>query len=103
MHLPPNYYAVVPQYATNGMGTTIPSYAPAQPAMGDDSLPVMSATTAAVWGVASTVSSALCAYHGYKRNESVGWAIGWALLGGMFPVIAPVVAVAQGFGEKAKS
>jgi hypothetical protein len=53
-----------------------------------------------VLGVLSLASSAVCAYHGYKRNcDSVGWAVGWALLGGAFPVIAPVVAVAQGVGK----
>lgn len=40
------------------------------------------------------------AYHGYKRNNgSIGWAIGWAVLGGAFwPVTIPV-ALAQGFGK----
>lgn len=40
------------------------------------------------------------AYHGYKRNNgSVGWAIGWFLLGGAFwPVTIPV-SLAQGFGK----
>jgi hypothetical protein len=46
-----------------------------------------------------TASTALCTYHGYKRNDSVGWALAWGILGGMFPIIAPVVAVAQGFAE----
>lgn len=50
----------------------------------------------------SVVSSAVSAYHGYKRNQSVGWAIGWALLGGMFPIITPVVALAQGYGKPAR-
>lgn len=52
------------------------------------------------WGIASTASAAACAYHGYKRNQSVGWALGWALFGAMLPVIAPAIAVAEGFGEK---
>lgn len=43
--------------------------------------------------------TALGAYHGYKRTESVGWAIGWALLGGLFPFITVPVALAQGFGK----
>lgn len=53
-----------------------------------------------VWAVASVLSTALSAYHGYKRNESVGWAVVWGLLGGIFPVITPVIAYAQGFGER---
>lgn len=46
--------------------------------------------------------TAVGAYHGYKRNDSVGWAIGWALLGGAFPFIVIPVAFAQGFGERAR-
>lgn len=56
-----------------------------------------------VWAVASVLSTALCAYHGYKRNDSVGWAVVWGLLGGLFPVITPVIAYAQGFGEPKRS
>jgi len=40
------------------------------------------------------------AYHGYRRNQSIGWAIGWAVLAGFFPVITTAVAVAQGFGKR---
>lgn len=40
------------------------------------------------------------AYHGYKRNESVGWAIGWALLGSIFPIVVIPVAFAQGLGKR---
>lgn len=43
--------------------------------------------------------TALGAYHGYKRTESIGWTIGWALAGGLFPIIAIPVALAQGFGK----
>jgi len=39
------------------------------------------------------------AYHGYRRNKSVGWAIGWAIAGGMFPLITGAIAVAQGYGK----
>lgn len=49
-----------------------------------------------------TAATGACAYHGYRRNDSVGWAIGWALLGGVFPVIAVPVALAQGFGRPKK-
>lgn len=53
--------------------------------------------------MASTAGTAAGAYHGYKRTGSVGWAIGYALLGGLFwPITVPVM-LAQGFGEKAKS
>jgi hypothetical protein len=52
-----------------------------------------------IWGVLATISMAASAYHGYKRNDSIGWAIGWAICGSLFPVITPVIAVAQGFGK----
>jgi hypothetical protein len=42
------------------------------------------------------------AYHGYKRNDSVGWAIGWAVLGSLFWPIALPIMFAQGFGERKK-
>ena len=52
------------------------------------------------YAIASMAGSAMGAYHGYKRNDSIGWAIGWAFLGGLFPVIVIPVAFAQGFGER---
>lgn len=52
--------------------------------------------------VVSVASAALSAYHGYRRNESVGWAILWGIMGGLAPVITPAIAVAQGFGKPAK-
>jgi hypothetical protein len=48
----------------------------------------------------SVAGTAIGAYHGYKRNNSVGWAIGWAVLGGMFPVITSAVAFAQGISKR---
>ncbi len=45
------------------------------------------------------------AYHGYGRNKSVGWAIGWGLLGWWFPwpvgVMALAIAYSQGFAKPA--
>lgn len=54
-----------------------------------------------LWAVAAVASVAVSTYHGYRRNNSVGWAIVWGLLGGLFPIITPAVAFAQGFGERA--
>lgn len=51
----------------------------------------------------SLAGSGLGAYHGYKRNEgSIGWAIGWGVLGYIAPVITTGVALAQGFGKPAE-
>ena len=52
------------------------------------------------WAALSVAGTVLGAYHGYKRNNSVGWAIGWGLLGGAFPFIVIPVAYAQGLGDK---
>jgi hypothetical protein len=62
----------------------------------------VSPTVATIWGIAATASFAACVYHGYKRNNSVGWAIGWGALAALFPIITPVIAVAQGFGKPKK-
>lgn len=55
--------------------------------------------------VASVVGGVLGLVHGFKRNNSsVGWAIGWGILGGMFPLITIPIALLQGFGKpKAKT
>lgn len=48
-------------------------------------------------------SAAASTYHGYKRNRgSVPWALAWGFLGGMFPIVTPAIAVAQGFGKPAR-
>jgi len=52
-----------------------------------------------IWGVLSTASFAVSVYHGYKRNDSIGWAIWWGFMGGLFPVITPTIAFAQGFAQ----
>lgn len=60
----------------------------------------LGAFDSSLWSLLSIAGGAAGAYHGYKRNrESIGWAIGWGLLGSMFPVITVPIAVAQGFGK----
>lgn len=54
---------------------------------------------ATIFGVLSTVSMAVSAYHGYKRNNSIGWGLAWGAMGTLFPVITPVFAIAQGYGK----
>jgi len=54
------------------------------------------------WQLLSVIGMATGAYHGYKRNDSVGWAIGWGLLGGMFPIITIPVSLAQGYGKRVR-
>lgn len=60
-------------------------------------------TTIAVIGWGLTLGgSAAGAYHGYKRNNSIGWALVWSFMGGLLPVITLSVAAAQGFGKREK-
>lgn len=49
--------------------------------------------------VAGAIATPVLAYHGYKRNHSVGWAIGWGILGGLFWPVAAPIAFAQGFAK----
>lgn len=65
---------------------------PAQPTIVIESSPLDRAISMAGAGIG--------AYHGYKRNGSIGWAIGWGLLGGMFPVFTTAIAFAQGIDKK---
>lgn len=58
-----------------------------------------SSTLKTVMTIGGWVGSIAGAYHGYKRTESIGWAIGWSMLGGAFwPLALPIMA-AQGFGK----
>jgi hypothetical protein len=54
------------------------------------------------YGVLATASMAASAYHGVRRNDSVGWGIWWGLMGSMFPIITPAIALAQGFAKPAR-
>ena len=45
------------------------------------------------------ISALAMAYHGYKRTKSVGWALGWSAFGALAPLLAPVIAVAEGFAK----
>ena len=44
-------------------------------------------------------SVGISTFHGYRRTKTIRWAIGWGLLGGIFPVIVPSIAFAQGLGK----
>lgn len=53
--------------------------------------------------VLSALSAGASAFHGYRRNRgSIGWALGWGFLGGLFPIVTPAIAFAQGFGKPAR-
>ena len=53
-----------------------------------------------VKAVLSLSSAAISAFHGVRRNGgSIFWGVWWFVLGGIFPVITPIVGAAQGFGQ----
>ncbi len=52
-----------------------------------------------IYSVASTAATAALAYHGYKRNQSVGWALVWGIFGGIVWPVTLTIAFAQGFGQ----
>jgi hypothetical protein len=57
-----------------------------------------------IWGLLAVASAAASGYHGIKRNNgSVGWGIVWFFLGGLMPVLVPVIATAQGFAVPKRS
>ena len=63
-------------------------------------------TAAWKWMVALTslAGAGALAYHGYKRHNSTAAAIGWGVLGMIFPInfVATGVAVGQGFSKRQK-
>lgn len=66
---------------------------------GEYSTPVEFSAIAVALSIAGAATGA---YHGYKRNDSAGWAFGWFLLGGLFPYFTIPVSIAQGFGKPKK-
>jgi hypothetical protein len=48
------------------------------------------------------LSAAAGVYHGYRRDQSVGWALAWGVFGALLPIVAMPLAFAQGFGERKK-
>ena len=53
----------------------------------------------AITGTLTVASAALSAYHGGKRNQSIGWGVWWFMMGLLFPIVTPVIGIAQGFGR----
>lgn len=56
--------------------------------------------TAVALGTLSAASSLVSLYHGYRRNNSLGWGLLWGLMGATFPLITPTVALAQGYAVR---
>lgn len=94
-----------PYYSTAGLGfqhlgqTPLPA-----PAQTPTTIQVVQGPSAGplriLFYVLDMASVGLSAFHGYRRhNGSVGAAIGWGLLGGLFPIVTPAIAMAQGFAK----
>ena len=69
-------------------------------AMQSLSMPSMSVSSwinsAMIFELLAVASAGVSAYHGVKRNHgSIGWGVWWFLMGGLFPVITPIIAIAQ--------
>jgi hypothetical protein len=58
---------------------------------------------APLWWTLVSASIALSTFHGIKRHRgSIPWGLGWGLLGGLFPIVVPAIAIAQGLGTPIK-
>lgn len=78
--------------------------APATTAVTTDAATVApSASSVTEWMTADNAklaAGAAMAYHGYRRNSSIVWALIWGLLGKWKPLYVVPVAVAQGLGKR---
>jgi hypothetical protein len=77
---------------------SVPAPAPAPAAYGETANLIVAGVTA----LAVTGSIAASAYHGYKRNNSAGWAAMWGFMAFLFPVVTPAVGIAQGWAKREK-
>lgn len=50
-------------------------------------------------GWLNMVGAGLATYHGYKRNQSIAWALVWGAFGAFAPIITNAIGVAQGFSK----
>jgi len=56
------------------------------------------------WKTYATLAAAAGAgFHGYRRNDSLGWALWWFVMGSLFPIATSVVGLAQGYGQPRKA
>lgn len=85
---------------------TFPSSFQGSTLLGSPTLDAGNVNWSALWpkvaGTLTLASAAASAYHGYKRNDSIGWSLWWFTMGVLFPVVTPVIGVAQGFAKPKK-
>lgn len=51
-------------------------------------------------GVLTLAAASTALYHGYRRNDSLGWGLVWFGSGIIFPLVTSVVSLAQGYGRR---
>lgn len=51
-------------------------------------------------GALTLAAAGAGAYHGFRRNQSVGWAVGWFAMGLIFPIFTSALALGEGFGKR---
>lgn len=97
---PPQQWQAQSSYTWNprtGQYIWNPPRSAMQPGLGSPEAAAVASGLYAALSVAGTVTGA---YHGYRRNDSIGWAVAWGLLGGLFPYITIPISVAQGYGKR---
>lgn len=62
--------------------------------------PALSPGATALYSAFALGTTVAGTYHGYKRNNSAGWALGWGLFSSVLPIIALPIMLAQGFAQK---
>jgi hypothetical protein len=89
----------------SGLGQYVSYYPNFPSAMGADAAvvpaaePEPSSGYATLAAITGPLFAAIGIYHGYKRNDSIGWALGWGLMTAALPIIMIPIALAQGFGK----
>lgn len=85
-----NYYA-----PNGGLMRGVGQAAPATTAI----VPAGGTALQTVLYVGGIAAAGALGYHGYKRNNSIGWALVWGIFGSIvWPITIPI-AFAQGFGK----
>lgn len=101
-HVPPNAVGASdrdPSFGGLGRSSALGQYVQYHANLGENSALPEPSGWMRLAAVVGPVFAGLGIYHGYRRNDSVGWAIGWGLMTAAFPVIMIPIALAQGFGK----
>lgn len=96
----PNYYTPIGGLGFSHLGQAADDPLEVSRQLREQQRKRIGGTTLLVYGSILFASASASAYHGYKRSRgSTGAAVGWGILGLVFPIITPAVALAQGYGD----